>query len=389
MGSGPTVWMAKPRAKSFFGIGLVELLGQRVRGRRLVHAHRLIEAAQHHVAGLRHQVAADGAAGVGEPVLESRAGGVQQQARRLNGVAGDDDRLRALEVRHCHRDRSSDTGDAAVFAQFDARDHAVVADLRALFERVGNMGDQRAGLGAHFAALDAEAAIDAVRAVAVRAGENGNRAADRHRDVERGAALDQRVADAAHRMRPVGIAVRMAPGIIRGPGDRHFQFELLIVGLNVFVGDGPVGADAIARVDLEVGRVKPRRERGPVHRAAAHALAAVVRAEGQRIGAAGDARIVPVELCEPASSLTQSRSVSQNGPASKPNHVEAGAGQALQQHAAGRAHADDHVIHFFVFAEPPHGHVDRSATGPSMCLPGRRSFKAPKMRLFQCVPPLP
>ena len=99
-----------------------------------------------------------------------------------------------------------------------------------LFERVGNMGDQRAGLRADLAALNAEAAIDAVRAVAVRAGENGDRAADGDGNVERGAAFDQRVADAAHGMRAIGIAMRMAPRIVSRAGDGHFQFELLVIG---------------------------------------------------------------------------------------------------------------------------------------------------------------
>ena len=47
-----------------------------------------------------------------------------------------------------------------------------------------------AGLCADLAALNAEAAIDAVRAVAVRAGENRDRAADGDGNAERGAALD-------------------------------------------------------------------------------------------------------------------------------------------------------------------------------------------------------
>ena len=53
-------------------IGLVELFGERVGRRRLVHADWLIEAAEHDVARLRHQVAAHRAAGVGEAVFEAR-----------------------------------------------------------------------------------------------------------------------------------------------------------------------------------------------------------------------------------------------------------------------------------------------------------------------------
>ena len=49
----------KAAGKIILRIGLVELLGKRMRGRRLVHADRLIEAAENDVASLRHQIAAD------------------------------------------------------------------------------------------------------------------------------------------------------------------------------------------------------------------------------------------------------------------------------------------------------------------------------------------
>ncbi len=86
-------------------ICLVELLGERVRRRSLVHAHRLIEAAEDDVAGLGHQIAADGAAGIRETIFESGTCGVEQQARRLNRIAGDDDGFGALEMsdRRCRR----------------------------------------------------------------------------------------------------------------------------------------------------------------------------------------------------------------------------------------------------------------------------------------------
>ena len=108
----------------------------------------------------------------------------------------------------------------------------MVADFGAAVEGIGNVRDEGAGLRADLAALDAEAAVDAVRAVAVGAGEDGDRATDGDRDVERCAALDESVADAAHRVRTIGVAVRMAPGIVGRPGNRHLQFELLVVRAN-------------------------------------------------------------------------------------------------------------------------------------------------------------
>lgn len=114
------------------------------------------------------------------------------------------------------------------------------------------MRDQRAGLGANLAALDAEAAINAVWAISMRAGQDGHWSADRDGNIQRCASLDQGIAHAAHGMRTVDVTVRVAPGIIGRTCDRHLQFELLIVRAKDAVVDGPIGADAVARVNLEV-----------------------------------------------------------------------------------------------------------------------------------------
>ncbi len=93
--------------------------------------------------------------------------GVQQQARALDRVPGDADSGRAL----VSLAPLVDEGQAAarpVRAGLDARDHAVGADLDAVLERVGDVRDQRRGLGVDLAALQAEAAVDAVRSVAER-----------------------------------------------------------------------------------------------------------------------------------------------------------------------------------------------------------------------------
>ena len=69
-----------------------------------------------------------------------------------------------------------DAGDAAgAVVDDDAGDHAVRADLGAVREGVGDVGDQRAGFGVDLAALQAEAAVDAVRPVAEAAVGDGDR----------------------------------------------------------------------------------------------------------------------------------------------------------------------------------------------------------------------
>ena len=102
-------------------------------------------------------------------------------------------------------------------------------------------------------------------------------------------------------------------------------------------------------VDLEIRRMKARGECRPVHGAAAHAFAAVIRAQRERIFAAGDAQIFPVEIvraglvADPIALRIPERT------RFHADHSKTGAREPLQQHAAGRADADDHVIHFFVF----------------------------------------
>jgi hypothetical protein len=61
----------------------------------------------------------------------------------------------------------ADTGNPISFAiVMKARDHAAIADFRAVLQRVGNMGDESTGLRSNFAALDSEAPVNAVGTVA-------------------------------------------------------------------------------------------------------------------------------------------------------------------------------------------------------------------------------
>ena len=109
--------------------------------------------------------AADLVVVVGEPVGKPAAGGVQQQPWCLDRVAGDSDRLGALEVLLAVVE-VGDAGAASGLVGLDPGDHAVGAYLDAVLERVGEVGDERGCLGVDLAALQAEAAVDAVRAVA-------------------------------------------------------------------------------------------------------------------------------------------------------------------------------------------------------------------------------
>jgi len=234
----------------------------------------------------------------------------------------------------------------------------VGADFSPVVESIWHMGDEGAGLGSDLAALDAEATIDAVGAVAVGAGEDGHGSADGDGDVEGGAAADERVADATHGVRAVGVSVGAAPGIVRGSCDWHFELELLVGGEEFVVGEGPVGSDAIAGVDLEVGGVEARGEGGPMDRASTNPSAAVVGAESEWVGAAGDARVFPVELVGSGFIADPVTLSIPEGAGFKANNGKAGAGEALEEDASGRADADDEVISLFIIVKAAHGDGD-------------------------------
>ena len=86
----------------------------------------------------------------------------------------------------------------------------VGADLDAVGDRVGEVGDQRRRLRVHLAALEAEAAIDAVRSVAEGAVGDPDRA-DAHLDPGGERAGAGAIGAAAERVGAVRIAVRVAP----------------------------------------------------------------------------------------------------------------------------------------------------------------------------------
>ena len=182
-------------------VGLVELLAADLGRRRLVHPDLGVEAAGGLRRALHHQVAADLVEVVAQPVREASGGGVEQQPRRLDRVAGDRDHPGPLEAGDAVADVVHAGGPAGALVDLDAGDHAVGADLGAVGERVGDVGDQRRGLGVDLAALQAEAAVDAVRPVAEAAVGDRDRA-----DLRGDAELVARRAGRSRRCRRPGAA---------------------------------------------------------------------------------------------------------------------------------------------------------------------------------------
>ncbi len=111
----------------------------------------------------------------------------------------------------------------------DPRDHAVGTYLDAVLERVGDVGDERGCLRADLAALQAEAAVDAVRTVPEAAVGDPD-GADAHLDTETPCALPGTQRAGADGVRAVRIAVRVAPRPALA-GDGQLALQPLVVGL--------------------------------------------------------------------------------------------------------------------------------------------------------------
>src|ERR1700761_8749919 len=119
------------------------------------------------------------------------AGRVEKKPWRLQGVAANDDCTGTLEVLYAFCVVVEHAVSLPAFIHRDVCHHAVVSDLRTMNDRVRNVGHQRGGLCAHFAALNAEAAINTMRTVTVGCGKNGDRAPRRDTNTQGCAALDE------------------------------------------------------------------------------------------------------------------------------------------------------------------------------------------------------
>ena len=118
---------------------------------------------------------------------------------------------------------------------------------------------------------------------------------DAHLDPELARSRPRDLGPAGDRVGGVRVAVRVAPRPVLA-GHRQLELEPLVVGLQVLVGDRPVLPHPVARADLEVGGMKARAVAGVVDHRAADAVAGVVLAELDRVLAADDPLLGPVEL---------------------------------------------------------------------------------------------
>ena len=279
-------------------------------------------------------------------------GGVEQQPGGLDRVPGDRDHPGPLEplaavAEVVHAERA-----AGALVDHHLGDHRVGADLGAVVEGVGYVRDQRRRLGVDLAALQAEAAVDAVRPVAEAAVDDRDRA-DLGGDPELVRAAQEDLAVPADRVRPLRVAVRVAPRPVL-PRDRQFLLDRGVVGPEVGVIERPVGADAVVGVGGEVAGVEPGRVPRVVDHRAADATARVVRAHRHRVGAGDHPRLGPVEamrsglVAHPVGVGVPER------PGVERRHPPARPRQPLRQDRAAGPAADDDQVDLVGVVEPAH-----------------------------------
>ena len=124
-------------------------------------------------------------------------------------------------------------------------------------------------------------------------------------------------------------------------GHGQFAFDGLVVRADLLVVDRPVGAHPVETVGVEIGRMEARGVSGVVHHRPAHAAAGVVFAHLDRVGAADDPFLVPVQLVR-SGLVGDPVLVGMPERAGFDDHdPPSGPGQTLGQHRPSGAGADD------------------------------------------------
>ena len=160
----------------FLRVEFVEIVKDAADGVALVVVGLLFKNADGDRAGVEHQIFADVAAGIGEPVGKFAGRGKQKQARSFGAVRGENDRFGFLQMYVFLVVEIDGAGGAAPFVDFNLVNVAVGTDFAfARFFGEGNHAGERAGLGSYFAGeRQTETAIDAGAAPSAGLRKNGH-----------------------------------------------------------------------------------------------------------------------------------------------------------------------------------------------------------------------
>ncbi len=283
-----------------------------------------------------------------------RTGGVEEQPRSFDCIPGYNYRPGSLEMLLAVAVDIDNAISPAIVAQADARSHRMRANLRAMSDGIGHMGDQRACFRTDLAALQAKTAIDAMWTISMRSGKDRNGSSRNRANPKAGASTNQNITDSAKRMRSIRMSVWIAPRKPGRSGNRNLPLQQFVIRFEIPIRDRPIDADAVFRVHPKVRGMKTRGESCPVDGASADSLTAVVRAQGEWICAAGDTQIVPVEfvrsllVADPVFLRIPERTGLQG------DNAKSRARQSLRKYSAGGANADDAVIDRFAVGKPSH-----------------------------------
>ena len=236
----------------------------------------------------------DKAGAVGETIRKQRAGGIEQETRRLYRIARNDDMPRRLET-PCVLAEIADARCAPTRVDLYAPRHCKIAYLRACQQCARYPYGQRALLGVGRAAEIAKPAINAGRRFATQRGDGRQRRRrPLHSQLFRSAREHE--PGCVHLMRPIGIApTRRPPRIAQGA--RYFQrlLGLLIIGRELLITYRPVKTVAEAAARLEPFGPEAKRDHAVMNCRAANAAPRIIAAERNRILAANDALVCPVK----------------------------------------------------------------------------------------------
>ncbi len=220
---------------------------------------------------MKHQVLADQPAGIGKPVRKTPRGRIQQQPRRADAVAGDDDDFGGLELLDAILVIVHDAAGHAVLIGRDLAHPAMRAQLDACAQRHRPVGDVRARLRALRATRRAVAEIDAARPPLIIDGRNrGIGRPPVPAELVHG--LREPRAGTAERLRRHRRIRRRRAGIAGQPRHAHHPVVLGKERRQRVVVNRPVIGDAIERLDAKVGRMQARPVRGVHHGRAADAV---------------------------------------------------------------------------------------------------------------------
>jgi hypothetical protein len=308
--------------------------------------------------------------------------GQEQQARRFGAVRAEHDGLRALGLLRAALVPVQDLACAPRLVRLDPVHGGARAQL-AVAGREGRRDhrDRRRGLGVRFAAVAiAEAAVDAGRpaVVGLRQDRVGLRVRGEPELLRR--PLEQHAGRLhGHGRARIVPRSRRIPGP-REPGQADLPVDAGVVGLELLVGDGPVGeVGAGDRPEdaglLEVDGAQTPEIAGEVHAAAADVVRVAEPAAGDELRLLVLAAPERLRMALPGSPhetlvlvdvpfVVAEVPVLQVGALLEHDHREAGAGQLPGHDAAGCPGPDDHEVHFLARGVVPHrlhGHSPRAA----------------------------